>query len=185
MKMTKILLGLLIVLMVFAASGCEKGSQGEPAKPAAGVSDNAAKPAETSMEVKLYYPNNDATKLVGIKRTIRFKGSSSAKYRAVIDELLKGPEDSGLVAIIPKQTKLLGVSVAGDTAKVDFDKALVNSFNGGSTGEEMLVGSIVNTLTEFPEIKKVQIVVEGRNVETLKGHIDTSKPLPRMEELLK
>ena len=75
--------------------------------------------------------------------------------------------------------------MTGDTAKVDFNRAMVDKLSGGSTGEEMLVGSIVNTLTEFPEIKKVQIVIEGRKVETLKGHMDTSQPITRMEELLK
>ena len=49
----------------------------------------------------------------------------------------------------------------------------------------MLVGSIVNTLTEFPEVKKVQILIDGTHVETLSGHMDLSEPLVRMTELLK
>ena len=49
----------------------------------------------------------------------------------------------------------------------------------------MLIGSIVNTLTDFPEVKKVQILIDGASVETLSGHLDLSEPLPRMTELLK
>ena len=64
-------------------------------------------------------------------------------------------------------------------------EVLQKNFVGGSTGEEMLVGSVVNTLTEFPEIQKVQILVDGQEVETLSGHMDLSQPLPRMTELLK
>ncbi|MBQ5389910.1 MAG: GerMN domain-containing protein, partial [Anaerovibrio sp.] len=60
-----------------------------------------------------------------------------------------------------------------------------SGFVGGSTGEEMLVGSLVNTLTEFPEIKKVQILVEGKEIDSLSGHLDLSRPVERMPELIK
>lgn len=81
--------------------------------------------------------------------------------------------------------KLRSVKVQDGVATVDFSKELQKNFNGGSTGEEMLVGSIVNTLTDFPEVKKVRIRIEGEDVETLSGHMDLSEPLPRMTELLK
>ena len=118
-----------------------------------------------------------------MKKEIKAEGNN--KYRGAIEALMEEPKDSKLTAIIPKQVKLLGVTVSGDTAKVDFDKALVEKFTGGSTGEEMLVGAIVNTLTEFSEIKKVQILIEGKKIESIKGHVDTSQPLARMDDLLK
>ena len=70
-------------------------------------------------------------------------------------------------------------------ATVDFSKELQTNFSGGSTGEEMLIGSIVNTLTDFPEVQKVSILIDGSAVETLSGHMDLSEPLTRMTELLK
>ncbi|MBO5652568.1 MAG: GerMN domain-containing protein, partial [Selenomonas sp.] len=50
---------------------------------------------------------------------------------------------------------------------------------------EMLVGSIVNTLTEFSEIKRVQLLVEGKKIESISGHLDLTKPVERMENLIK
>ena len=44
---------------------------------------------------------------------------------------------------------------------------------------------MVNTLTEFPEIKKVQILVEGKEIDSLSGHLDLSRPVERMSELIK
>ena len=184
MKITKILLGLLMLMLVISASGCDKEQQAISDKSATEAASHVEKAVDSTMEVNIYFPNSDATRLIAVKRTIKTKADDTAKYRAAIEELLKGPEDSRLTAIVPKQAKLLGITVNGDTAKVNFDKALVTGFNGGSTGEEMLVGSIVNTLTEFPEIKKVQLVIDGKAVESIKGHMDTSRPLTRMNELL-
>ena len=56
---------------------------------------------------------------------------------------------------------------------------------GGSLYELLAITSIVNTLTEFPEIKKVQILVESRKYETLTGHMDILDPLTRNESMMK
>lgn len=186
MKFTKVLLGLLLVCLVFAVSGCEKdGSSGtnNQGKQVTDIANKQRNSTADHMEIKVYYPNNEATKLVAVKKEIKAEGNT--KYRGAVEALMEEPKDSNLTAIFPKQAKLLGVTVSGDTAKVDFDKALVEKFNGGSTGEEMLVGAIVNTLTEFSEIKKVQILIEGKKIESIKGHVDTSQPLARMDDLLK
>lgn len=183
MKITKILLGLLLMVFVLAISGCETTD------PASSNKNNPKPPVNNStqtvemMDIRVYYPNSDATRLVAEKKKV--KTTAATKYRAVVEALLEGPSDSKLTKIFPKDAKVLGVTVSGDTARVDFNRAILDNFNGGSTGEEMLVGSVVNTLTEFPEIKKVQFVVEGRRIDSIKGHMDTSKPLTRMEELLK
>ena len=76
------------------------------------------------------------------------------------------------------------VTVQNGTAKVDFSKEFARKFTGGSTGEEMLVGSIVDTLTEFPEVKQVQFLIEGQPVETIAGHMDTTAPIRCMKELI-
>jgi spore germination protein GerM len=113
------------------------------------------------------------------------KLSSEDKYTAALKALLDGTKEKGLTTIIPKQAKIKSVKVQGDTAFVDFDQNLTKKFIGGSTGEEMLVGSIVNTLTEFSEIKKVQLLVEGKKIESISGHLDLTKPVERMESLVK
>ena len=98
--------------------------------------------------------------------------------------LLAGTQEKGQTVIIPKQAKLQSVKVADGTAKVSFSRELAKNFVGGSTGEEMLVGSIVDTLTEFPEVKRVQILIDGKAIESLSGHMDLTQPLARMKQLL-
>jgi len=140
-----------------------------------------AEPQEVTTSV--YYPNADGTKLIAVKRKITAV-SAEDKYAAAIKSLMQGTKEKNQSVIIPKQAKLRSVKLEGGVAKVDFSKDLVKHFVGGSTGEEMLVGSIVNTLTEFPEVKQVQILIEGSPVETIAGHMDLSTPLSRMKDLL-
>ena len=41
------------------------------------------------------------------------------------------------------------------------------------------------TLTTFPEIEKVQLLIDGNSGETLVGHLDISMPIERDEHWLK
>ena len=70
-------------------------------------------------------------------------------------------------------------------AEVDFSKEILKSNVGGSLHEMLLVSSIVNTLTEFPEITSVQLLVEGRKIDTIGGHMDVLDPLRRNESLIR
>lgn len=138
---------------------------------------------EEKLDIKVYYPNEQGTKLIAAKRQVTV--GKTDKYTAAMNSLLEGTKEKGQTAIIPKQAKLRSVKVENGVAKVDFSQELVKNFVGGSTGETMLVGSVVDTLTEFPEVKKVQILVAGKPVETLAGHMDLTQPLSRMNDLLK
>ena len=193
MKIMKSMLALLMLLTLLLAVGCDaddksKGADTSAAdKPAvtdkkdAGAKNGSAKPAE-KIGIKVYYPDDNGMKLVAETRTV--ETTQDGKYKVAMESLLSGTKAKGVVTIIPKKAKLKSVAVKDGIATVDFSEDLVKNFAGGSTGEEMLVGSIVNTLTEFPEVKSVQILLEGKKVDSLAGHLDTSKPLKRMTELL-
>ena len=193
MKIMKSMLALFMLLMLLLAVGCgaddkSKGADTPAAdKPAAtdkkdaGAKNGSAKPAE-KIGIKVYYSDDNGMKLVAETRTV--ETTQDGKYKAAMESLLSGTKAKGVITIIPKKTKLKSVAVKDGIATVDFSEDLVKNFAGGSTGEEMLVGSIVNTLTEFPEVKSVQILLEGKKVDSLAGHLDTSKPLKRMTELL-
>jgi germination protein M len=49
----------------------------------------------------------------------------------------------------------------------------------------MTLYSLVNSLTEVPEIKQVQIQINGANLDSLAGHVDLTNPLTRDESLIK
>lgn len=181
----------LMVMLMLLMAGCSGENGSNKAQESHNTSVNSSsnteaqapeKKAESAMSMTLYYPDDSGMKLIAVKRDVK---PSPDKYVAVMKSLMSGTDKKGTVDIIPKTAKLRSVKVKDGVAKVDFSRELIKDFNGGSTGEEMLVGSIVDTLTEFSEVKKVQILVEGKPVDTIAGHMDTEKPLSRMTGLLK
>ena len=180
---TYTLASLVCAVALLLTAGCgdeQKGTQPGTAAQAEQMKDKESPAATVPKErqVNVYYPRNDGTGLVAVSRTVH------DKYTAAMKSLLTGTKEKGQTNVFPKKAKLLGVTVKDGVATVDFSKELQLNFSGGSTGEEMLIGSIVNTLTDFPEIQKVRILIDGASVETLSGHMDLSDPLPRMTELL-
>jgi len=97
----------------------------------------------------------------------------------VLEKLIEASSKNGENFPIPKGTKLLGVSVKNNIAYVNFSQELKKNHPGGSMGEMLTVYSIVDTLTEFPEVHKVQILIDSAVVETLVGHMDLTVPLER------
>ncbi|MBQ6298306.1 MAG: GerMN domain-containing protein [Selenomonadaceae bacterium] len=137
---------------------------------------------EQSMNVKVYYPDDSGMKLVEVEREI-IVDDSVDKYTAAVETLMEEPTEENLTRIFPKNAAIRSVTVRDGLATVDFDGSILKGFVGGSTGEEFLIGSIVDTLTNFPEVKRVKFLVDGNEIETLSGHMDLSTPLERMNTL--
>ena len=73
-----------------------------------------------------------------------------------------------------------------EVAFLNFSKEISERHPGGSSAELQTIYSIVNTVTlNFPDIKKVQLLIEGKKVNTLAGHIDISFPLSQDKDLIK
>jgi spore germination protein GerM len=130
-----------------------------------------------SRYISVYFSNEDGTYLRAETRSID-RGTIETEAAEAIRTLIEGPGDRDLGATVPIGASLLSLKVEGSTAYADFSAELVDRHPGGSSGEIQTVYSIVNTLTfNFPAIKEVQILVEGKAVKTLAGHIDVTAPL--------
>ena len=105
---------------------------------------------------------------------------------ALMRELLKGPLRKG-IRTVPEETLLRSVVISTDrVARVDFSKELVELHPGGSSSELMTVYSIVNTiLVNVEEASRVKLLVEGRTIDTIAGHINCSESFVMKKELLK
>lgn len=140
--------------------------------------------------LKFYYYDPKALKLVPEEREISFYRwkllfKKEDIVKDIISELIKGPINDKLKSPMPFGTKVLGVSIKNEIAYVNFSNELRKNHPGGSLGEILTIYSIVNTLTELPYIKRVQILINGAVIESLAGHIDISEPLEKDLSILK
>lgn len=136
--------------------------------------------AEAAREVSLYLSDEEGLQLKAIKQKIT-KAPLEAELEETVAALIKDPSRT-----IPEGTRLLGVSVKEETAFVDFSSEIMKNHPGGSSGETQTIYSIVDTITlNFPKVKEVQILVEGKAEETLAGHIDISLPLGPDRDIIK
>jgi spore germination protein GerM len=135
--------------------------------------------------VTLYFSGEEGEYLTGEKREVLDKGDAQEEAKEVIHELIKGPKGK-LIRTLPPRTGLLALRIDEEgVAKVNFDRALSRDHPGGSSAEIMTVYSIVNSLTlNFPQIKKVQILIEGRR-ESITGHLVLDRPISSKTDLIK
>ena len=135
--------------------------------------------------VTLYFSEEKEEYLAGEKREISNKGDAQEEAKEVIHELIKGPKGK-LIRTLPPRTKLLTLRIdEKGLAEVNFDKTLSRDHPGGSSAEIMTVYSIVNSLAfNFPQIKEVQILIEGRR-EGITGHLVMDRPIASKADLIK
>lgn len=126
----------------------------------------------------LYFPSPAGDYLVPEARDVRRLDDLPLQVKAVVEELIRGPVGKSTPSF-PPGTRVKGVLVdTAGTAYVDFSRELQTEYPGGAWTETLTIYSLANTLaTNFPDqIKAVQILVDGEQVPTLAGHIDTSRP---------
>jgi len=144
----------------------------------------AAEPQVTP-EVTVYFGRSTMTDSFLVPVRVKLPAATDA-LRGALELLVKGPApETGLDRLLPPETRVLGVTRTGDLATADFSSEIRTRFIGGSRNEELLVWSIVNTLTEFPGIYRVQILVDGKKEESIGGHVGIDVPLERNPNLIR
>ena len=145
------------------------------------VQSNPSDSTQQSVKLTLYFPNADASGLIATDRTVIVNNQEMIK--AMFIELATPP--SGLEKPLPSGTTLLGATVSADgIATIDLSTDFKKNFGGGSTGEQMTMYSIVNSLTTLSNVKSVQFLLDGKKLDGILGNLDTSVPLKRNESLI-
>ncbi|MBP3237501.1 MAG: GerMN domain-containing protein [Lachnospiraceae bacterium] len=119
---------------------------------------------EGTTELILYFPSDASGKLKKIKREAAL-GSFYTDEQLIIENLIKGPHSSekDIVPCIPKGTRLLNVVTKDRVCYVNLSREFLNLSDDKSP--ELTVYSIVNSLTELPEISSVVLNVNWENIE--------------------
>lgn len=128
-------------------------------------------------DVTLYFASTDGASLVPEYRQIASSDRILDNLRRVIEAVISGPGGDA-VPTLPSSVRVLGVYIHDKTAYIDFSREIAEDFSGGTAAEYMLVASIVQTAcANFPQIESVCILVEGRQADTVGGHLRISQVL--------
>jgi len=138
-------------------------------------------PAQTR-ERAVYFTQIDKDGQILQSRVTRRITVSETPMQDVLNAILAGPSadelNRGILNLIPQNTRLLSATVRGNTAYISFNENfLFNTFGG--EGYVAQLRQIVWTVTEFPNVNDVQILVEGRRLDYLGEGIWIGSPISR------
>jgi len=104
-----------------------------------------------------------------------------------VRELVKGSANPSLPPLLPADTVVRSAFLLPDgTAFVDLGgPTLAGGWGTGTHRELMAIYSVVQTVTaNFPEAKRVRILINDEPAETLAGHISLARALAPMPSLV-
>ena len=131
----------------------------------------------SSRLVALFFAAPEADGLVREGREIDGCSDQTECIQQVLQELQNGPIGE-YEPTLPEAAPLPTVTLQGDLALLDLSQELVDELPAGSAAELATVYSLVNTITvNFPQVRRVRLLVAGQPAGTLKGHLDISEPL--------
>lgn len=133
-------------------------------------------------QVRVYFPKSSEQALGSEYRTISFDGEISAE-RAILDALFNGPTSAGLRRAFPVGTLVMSVYTLDGLCSVSLSGLDPADETMTAESAELSVYAIVNSLTALSNIKNVQILIGGQQVQTLWG-FDISAPLSRKEGII-
>ncbi len=167
----------LIVCVVLVALVLTSRRRAELPEPVSPAPEQPAEAETGTRAIVLYFGSADGSELVETSREIPVPSDPSALLTSIMRELTSGPSDKG-VAVLPAGTQVRSAYISDNDAYVDFSSELKSGFTGGSTQEYLLIASVVRTVSEnFQDISRVQILVEGKTVDSLGGHYEIAEPL--------
>jgi len=141
------------------------------------------RPKYKTRKSRIFFAQVDKEGRIVLKGTIRKITYIDAPLTRTLEKLMEGPNQQevakGLLNLIPRGTRIKNIYVKGDTAYIDFTEDF--RFNPlGVEGLKNQLKQVVYTVTEFRNIKYVQILINGKKEDYLGPEgIYIGKPLSR------
>ncbi len=181
-RRTYLQIGAGIVVIGLLAWGVSRGLErlaGLQPESEGGTTEAAVPGASVArITATLYYGSEDGQSLVSVRREVPLAEGLVPQGREIIGAQLQAAP-SPFVSVVPEGTLLRAFYVTdrGD-AFVDLSSEASLRHPGGSSTELLTVYAIVNAVTaNLPTIQRVQILIDGREADTLAGHVDLRRPL--------
>jgi hypothetical protein len=134
---------------------------------------------EELFSLRIYYPYGN--KLQIEERRLPRRTGQVAIAEAAVEEFLKGPSNDSALKI-PKNTKLLCLYKGADRIiYLDLSDEFRRNFQGDVFAEFLLLkGLYESIISNVEEVEDVKVLIEGKEAETLGGHLYLLYPLKDM-----
>ena len=171
-----------VTALALLAWGVDAGLQylGRTASPDAPVAP-APPPAPTAhITATLFYGARDGLLLHPVRVEVPLAEGPVAQGREIVRALLQ-PPPAPYVSVIPAGTTLKAFYLtSGGDAFVDLSADVSAKHPGGTHAELLTVYAVVNTITtNLQGVQRVQLLVDGKEADSLAGHVDVRRPLER------
>ena len=177
---------IIITLLVLLAVQRRPVQPALPAAAAAAPPPAAAVPAPQGRKIKaqLFYVSDDGMRLVSVERDVPYAETAVDQAREILNAQV-APVAAPLVSAVPAGTVVRALFLTeGGQAYVDLSRDVATAHPGGSLNEMLTIYTIVHALTfNLPAVTAVQLLVDGKEVDTLAGHVDLRRPLSKNERL--
>jgi len=176
--------GTVVVVVMFAAAvfvarrGMPAFGRGPSVRGGAAPAPAVPAPPGRKIKARLFYVADDGASLTSVERDVAYGEGPDEQAREIIAAQI-APVVEPLVSAIPPGTTLRAVFItkSGD-AYVDLSREARSAHPGGTLNELLTVYTIVNALTaNLPAVTAVQLLIDGKEVDTLSGHVDLRRPL--------
>ena len=130
------------------------------------------------IHARLFYVDTDGEHLTAVEQEVPYGEGTIEQAKRIVEAQLATPSAPYLSAIPAGTTlKALYLTSKGE-AYVDLSPELQKNHPGGTTSEALTVYSLVNVLTaNLPAITGVQLLIDGKEIDTLAGHLDLRRPI--------
>ncbi|HWR58091.1 MAG TPA: GerMN domain-containing protein [Thermodesulfovibrionales bacterium] len=125
--------------------------------------------------VRIYYPYEG--RLVMEERSIKRLASVITVAGAIAEEYLKGA--SKVRSDVPRGAKLLGVYAGNDgVLYIDLSDEFRRNFQGDALTEHLLLkGLYESIISNVGGVDDVKVIIEGKEIESIGGHLFVMYPL--------
>ena len=171
-----IIISLAVTLLLIAKS---KQTDIIKAPPKLPKTTNDSDERHQTEQINIFLLDTESLEVKPIKVEVQLSRDPIDRLKSIVDTLTK-ETPTNYRNPIPRGTVLNEAFI--DTQKtvyLDFSHHLTSGHIGGTTAEYITISAILKTVFDnFPdEIRHIQLLVDGQEIEALTGHVNLSAPL--------
>lgn len=137
--------------------------------------------AYETTKVLIYFTDAEGTMLIGRTENVGYISNISME-RLVVDRVIAGPLNNKTFPTVSPTLKVLNVTTKDGICYVNFDNSFLNKTL--KVTDEVVIYSFVNSLTELPNVNKVQFMIDSETEVSFGDHIYLSDPFERNLEII-